>query len=174
MARPLSRQFGARTRASGLVIRESSQRSANLELHFGPRKNEGMAEGQKREIDVVLGECGRISPQSELFQPNVDFRRRAARSFGLFSIFLVRFHGYRHPSPARSSTRPSPRSDRNLTHARSSSAAASRPNPTTSAARKAANFRVSLMARPCETQGSTKTRRKLPGLDPDQYRGKTT
>ena len=36
--------------------------------------------GQKREIDVVLGECGRISPESELFQPNVDFRRRAARS----------------------------------------------------------------------------------------------
>ena len=27
-----------------LVIRKSSQRSANLQLHFGPRKNEGMAE----------------------------------------------------------------------------------------------------------------------------------
>jgi hypothetical protein len=33
-----------RTRASGLVIRESSPRNANLELHFGPRKNEGIAE----------------------------------------------------------------------------------------------------------------------------------
>src|SRR5208283_3704066 len=35
-----------RTRASGLVMRESSQRSANLQLHLGPRKNEGIAEAR--------------------------------------------------------------------------------------------------------------------------------
>src|SRR5271166_4967755 len=33
-----------RTRVSGLVIRESPQRSTNSQLHFGPRKNEGIAE----------------------------------------------------------------------------------------------------------------------------------
>ena len=33
-----------RTRTSGLVIRESPHQNANLQLHFGPRKNEGMAE----------------------------------------------------------------------------------------------------------------------------------
>src|SRR5208337_3432329 len=32
-----------RTRTSGLVIRESPHQNANLQLHFGPRKNEGMA-----------------------------------------------------------------------------------------------------------------------------------
>ena len=130
--------------------------------------------GQDRDVNVVFGECGRVLPEPERLQPFADFRPRAARWPGLCSIFLVRFHGCRHPSPARLSTRPSLRSDRNLTHARSSSAAASRPKPTTSAARMAASFPVSLMARPCETQSSTKTRRNPPGLDPDQYRGKTT
>src|SRR5271166_1197798 len=33
-----------RTRTSGLVIRDSPHQNANLQLHFGPRKNEGMAE----------------------------------------------------------------------------------------------------------------------------------
>src|SRR5271157_2252120 len=33
-----------RTRISGLVIRDSPHQNANLQLHFGPRKNEGMAE----------------------------------------------------------------------------------------------------------------------------------
>ena len=40
-----------RTRTSGLVIRDSPHQNANLQLHFGPRKNEGMAErpsGQAR------------------------------------------------------------------------------------------------------------------------------
>src|SRR5271167_5108701 len=32
------------TRTSGLVIRDSPHQNANLQLHFGPRKNEGMAE----------------------------------------------------------------------------------------------------------------------------------
>jgi len=35
---------GTRTRTSGLVIRDSPHQNANLQLHFGPRKNEGMAE----------------------------------------------------------------------------------------------------------------------------------
>ena len=129
--------------------------------------------GQNGEIDVVLDECGCVASKPELFEPTGYFRRRAARSFGLFSIFLVRFHGYRQPSPARLGTRPLLRSDRNFTHARSSSAAPNRPNATASAGRKARNFRVSLMARPCETQSSTKIRRILPGLDPEQYQGKT-
>ena len=129
--------------------------------------------GQNGEIDVVLDECGCVPSKPELFEPTGYFRRRAARSLGLFSIFLVRFHGYRQPSPARLGPRPPLRSDRNFARARSSSAAPNRPNATASAARKTGNFRVSLMARPCETQSSTKTRRKLPGLDPEQYRGKT-
>jgi len=33
-----------RTRTSGLVMRDSPYQTANLQLHFGPRKNEGMAE----------------------------------------------------------------------------------------------------------------------------------
>src|SRR5208337_2762937 len=33
-----------RTRTSGLVIRDSPHQNANLQLHFGSRKNEGMAE----------------------------------------------------------------------------------------------------------------------------------
>ncbi len=35
-----------RTRTSELVIRDSPHQNANLQLHFGPRKNEGMAEAR--------------------------------------------------------------------------------------------------------------------------------
>src|SRR5271167_3754602 len=49
-----------RTRTSGLVIRDSPHQNTNLQLHFGPRKNEGMAEpfvndwhaGKNAAIDV--------------------------------------------------------------------------------------------------------------------------
>ena len=80
-------------------------------------------------------------------------------------LFLVRFHGQWQPSPARFSPRQPLRSHRNFTRARSSSAAPNRSNPTTSAAKKRRIVRVSVMARPYETQGSTKTRRRLPGLE---------
>src|ERR1700729_1054037 len=125
--------------------------------------------GQNAEIDVVRDECGCVPSKPELFEPNAYFRRRAALSLGLFSIFLVRFHGQWQPSPARLSPRHLLRSHRNSTRSRSSSAA---PNPTASAARKRRNLRVSLMARPCETQSSTKIRRRLPGVHPDQYQGR--
>src|SRR5271166_6579185 len=39
-----------RTRTSGLVIRDSPHQNANLQLHFGPRKNEGTAERPTRSL----------------------------------------------------------------------------------------------------------------------------
>ncbi len=43
-----------RTCTSGLVIRDSPHQNANLQLHFGPRKNEGMAEGQCGRLDTEI------------------------------------------------------------------------------------------------------------------------
>src|SRR5271166_3114663 len=87
MARPLSRQFGARTRASGLVIRESSQRSANLELHFGPRKNEGMAEVIRASL-FPLGVSATIAPQSFLPAPESRDAKLQSSSASRMSVRL--------------------------------------------------------------------------------------
>src|SRR5271156_6637505 len=43
VAGPLLDNCETRTRSSGLVMRESSHQTVNLQLLFGPRKNEGMA-----------------------------------------------------------------------------------------------------------------------------------
>ena len=45
-----------RTRTSGLVIRDSSHRNTNFRLHFGLRKNEGIAEDRRR-LTATLTRC---------------------------------------------------------------------------------------------------------------------
>src|SRR5271167_2263522 len=53
-----------RTRTSGLVIRDSPHQNANLQLHFGPRKNEGMAEQPAVNLVPLKKHCQATSPSS--------------------------------------------------------------------------------------------------------------
>jgi hypothetical protein len=66
VTRTLSRQLGAQTRVSGLVIRELPHRGASRRLYFSPRKNEGIAEGRKQHkwvvLVIVIHEVGLDSP----------------------------------------------------------------------------------------------------------------
>jgi len=86
-----------RTRASGLGMRESSQRSADLRLHFGPRKNEGIAEGRDAPTLLDL-----VEEPFDQVPRTIQIRAEADR------VFAISFRRNVRPCPLLAGKLPDP------------------------------------------------------------------